>query len=181
MGRPRGCLPQRHGSGPAGSTGHRALRHLRHGPARRRARRPADPASCTTTRARREETDRVNEAGGAAVGGARLPDAALLGPAKARLAAARARRARPGARLAHQPDFIARRLAGHAVPADSSHALKTGYDLIGEAWPRDVLDAARDPGEVLPDVVRPGTRLGAVGAAAAEATGLPPARRWSPG
>nr|MBA3420590.1 carbohydrate kinase [Thermoleophilaceae bacterium] len=30
-----------------------------------------------------------------------------------------------GARLAHQPDYVTRRLCGHEVPADTSHALKT--------------------------------------------------------
>ncbi len=74
------------------------------------------------------------------------------------------------ARVAHQPDVITRRLAGHPVPADSSHALKTGYDLAAEAWPAAVRDALAP--STLPDVVRPGTRLGGVGAAAAAETGL---------
>ena len=77
------------------------------------------------------------------------------------------------ARLAHQPDFVLRRLAGRAVPADSSHALKTGYDLIAEGWPHDVLGELGVPEEVLPEVVRSGTALGEVCAQAAEATGLP--------
>ncbi|KUN29102.1 carbohydrate kinase [Streptomyces antibioticus] len=72
----------------------------------------------------------------------------------------------PG-RITHQPDVITARLTGGPVPTDSSHALKTGYDVAGEAWPR--LPA----GPELPDVVRPGTRLGEVRASAAEATGLP--------
>jgi sugar (pentulose or hexulose) kinase len=77
-----------------------------------------------------------------------------------------------GARLAHQPDFITRRLAGGPVPADSSHALKTGYDLAAEEWPRRVAEAL--PGGLLPDVVRPGTILGRVCPAAAAHTGLAP-------
>ena len=40
-----------------------------------------------------------------------------------------------GARLAHQADVVTRRLAGHDVPSDSSHALKSGYDVEREAWP----------------------------------------------
>jgi sugar (pentulose or hexulose) kinase len=77
-----------------------------------------------------------------------------------------------GARLAHQVDFVTRRLVGHDVPADSSHALKTGYDLLHDAWPHEVMTALGVPVEMLPDVVRSGTRLGAVGAAGAEATGI---------
>ncbi|MDN3022880.1 FGGY-family carbohydrate kinase [Streptomyces sp. S.PB5] len=72
-------------------------------------------------------------------------------------------------RLAHQPDVITARLVGHPVPTDSSHALKTAYDAEAEAWP----DGPGVPPAVLPDVVRPGTRLGEVCAAAAEATGVP--------
>ena len=76
-------------------------------------------------------------------------------------------------RLAHQADFITRRLAGTAVPADSSHALKTGYDAIAEEWPLDVFADLGIPGDVLPDVVRSGRPLGTVCRAAAEATGIP--------
>ena len=78
-----------------------------------------------------------------------------------------------GARLAHQPDYVTRRLAGGEVPADTSHALKTGYDLINDSWPRDVLDDLGVPGELLPDVVRSGSRLGEVGEEAARETGIP--------
>jgi sugar (pentulose or hexulose) kinase len=76
------------------------------------------------------------------------------------------------ARLAHQVDFVTRRLIGHEVPADSSHALKTGYDLLHDAWPRDVMAALGVPDGALPDVVRSGTRIGAVGRGGAEATGI---------
>lgn len=72
-----------------------------------------------------------------------------------------------GARVAHQADVITRRLAGHDVPADSSHALKTGYDVEHERWPQ-----LRLPDGLLPEVVRPGTVLGEVCADAAAATGL---------
>ncbi|MET7570202.1 FGGY-family carbohydrate kinase [Streptomyces sp. NPDC005492] len=72
-------------------------------------------------------------------------------------------------RVTHQPDVVTARLTGGVVPTDSSHALKTGYDPEAEAWPPPLaeLDA------VLPDVVRPGTRLGEVCRTAAEATGIP--------
>ncbi|MFJ9814676.1 FGGY-family carbohydrate kinase [Streptomyces sp. NPDC101151] len=74
----------------------------------------------------------------------------------------------PG-RVAHQPDLINARLVGGPVPADSSHALKTAYDVERDRWP----DITGLPAGTLPDVVRPGTRLGEIGAAAAEATGIP--------
>jgi D-ribulokinase len=74
----------------------------------------------------------------------------------------------PSARLAHQNDFINRRFSGHEVPSDSSNALKTGYDLVREAWPHEVLDALGVPDQVLPVVVRSGTQLDTVCAAAAE-------------
>jgi sugar (pentulose or hexulose) kinase len=88
-----------------------------------------------------------------------------------------------GARLAHQADVITAALVGERVPADSSHALKTGYDLLGECWPVDVLARLRVDPAVLPAVVRAGSVLGEVGAAAAAQTGLPAAvtGRWSGG
>lgn len=79
----------------------------------------------------------------------------------------------PGARLAHQSDFINRRLTGHEVPADLSNALKSGAHLIDETWPREVMDKLEVPQELLPDLVRPGTPIGTVGRAAAAATSIP--------
>ncbi|MFI6499059.1 FGGY-family carbohydrate kinase [Nonomuraea typhae] len=76
-------------------------------------------------------------------------------------------------RLAHQSDFVTRRLAGEPVATDLSNALKTGVDLIAETWPAAVMDALGVPPEVLPGVVRPGARIGMVCAAAAAETGLP--------
>ena len=72
-------------------------------------------------------------------------------------------------RVTHQPDVITAKLTGGTVPTDSSHALKTGYDAEREAWPPQLAHL----GAVLPEVVRPGTRLGEVCRAAAEATGIP--------
>ncbi|MFD4560261.1 FGGY-family carbohydrate kinase [Streptomyces sp. NPDC058469] len=74
----------------------------------------------------------------------------------------------PG-RVTHQPDVITAQLTGGTVPTDSSHALKTGYDAERDAWPPQLAHL----GEVLPEVVRPGTRLGEVCRSAAEATGIP--------
>ncbi len=80
---------------------------------------------------------------------------------------------RDGVRMIHQPDVITSRLVGRPVAADSSHALKSGYDLLAGGWPLDVLDRLRLNPDVLPPVVTPGSVLGEVGPAAAQRTGLP--------
>ena len=79
----------------------------------------------------------------------------------------------PGSRALHQADFVTRGLVGGDVPADSSHALKTGYDLLNEEWPRELMGALGVPEAVLPEVVRPGTQLGTVCEAASEASRIP--------
>jgi sugar (pentulose or hexulose) kinase len=78
-----------------------------------------------------------------------------------------------GTRLAHQTDFINRRLIGTDVATDTSNALKTGVDLINECWPREMFAALGVPDEILPAVVRAGTCLGVVSAEAAEQTSIP--------
>ncbi|GGL69756.1 carbohydrate kinase [Streptomyces fumigatiscleroticus] len=116
---------------------------------------------------------RVREAGWAVQDTWALPRALWLveeyggaGPGGARSAGDRLR-------LAHQPDLVLARLTGGPVPADSSHALKTGYDPEHEDWPHAALDRLGLPEDLLPAVVRPGTRLGEVCRAAADATGIP--------
>jgi len=79
---------------------------------------------------------------------------------------------RRGARLAHQSDFVSRRLVGHDVPSDLSSALKTGAHLIEERWPDEVMDALGVPPDLLPKLVRSGTVIGAVSRAAAPVTGI---------
>jgi sugar (pentulose or hexulose) kinase len=79
----------------------------------------------------------------------------------------------PAARLAHQTDFINWQLIGHEIPTDMSTALKTGYDLIKESWPHEVLVMLGVPEEILPAVVLSGTQLGTVCAEAAAVTGIP--------
>ncbi|MGA2513789.1 MAG: FGGY family carbohydrate kinase [Candidatus Limnocylindrales bacterium] len=78
-----------------------------------------------------------------------------------------------GARLAHQSDFVGRRLVGREVPADLSNALKTGAHLTEERWPGDVMEALGVPADLLPGLVRSGAVIGAVSRAAAGATGIP--------
>lgn len=75
--------------------------------------------------------------------------------------------------LTHQNDFINGRLAGGRLPTDSSHSLKTGYDLLQRRWPLEVFRKLDLPEHLFPDVVAPGSVLGYVSAAAAVETGLP--------
>jgi sugar (pentulose or hexulose) kinase len=79
----------------------------------------------------------------------------------------------PGARLAHQPDVVTRRLAGHAVPSDESHALKSGWDAAAGGWTQELLAALGPRCALLPEVVCSGAQLGEVCADAAALTGLP--------
>ena len=117
-------------------------------------------------------TDAVNEAGAEVwdrLGYRMQPSWAL--PKLAWLA--REGALQPGARLAHQVDVVTSRLLGEPAAADTSNALKTGYDLLADRWPANVLDALGIAPAVLPGVVRAGARLGEVCAGAAEATGVP--------
>jgi sugar (pentulose or hexulose) kinase len=75
-------------------------------------------------------------------------------------------------RLMHSADFVATRLAGGPVATDWSHALKTGYDLLEECWPGEVLEEIGVREEMLPEVVRPGAAIGEVCAEAARHTGF---------
>lgn len=122
------------------------------------------------------EAEQVNEAGAeawAALGYRRMQPSWAL-PKLVRLVREHPELIRrPGARLCHQADFVNRRLVGRTVAADSSHALKTGYHLRDDRWPEDVFDRLGIPARLLPDVVRPGSVLGTVGAKAAAETGLP--------
>lgn len=74
----------------------------------------------------------------------------------------------------HQSDFISSRLAGHSVAADLSSALKTGADLIDEAWDAGITEQLSIPETLLPALVRSGAPLVVVGADAAALTGLRP-------
>jgi sugar (pentulose or hexulose) kinase len=75
--------------------------------------------------------------------------------------------------VAHSVDVVAAALVGHRVATDSSHALKSGYDVVEERWDQRLLDASGVDAARLPRVVAPGTRLGTVTAAAAAHTGVP--------
>ncbi len=74
---------------------------------------------------------------------------------------------------AHQADYLAFRLTGDLGLTDFNNALKTGYDLLEDRWP-DWLTADSAIADRLPEVLAPGTSLGRVSKAGADATGLPP-------
>jgi sugar (pentulose or hexulose) kinase len=77
------------------------------------------------------------------------------------------------AHLVHQNDFVNARLAGRLLATDSSHALKTGYNLLRSEWPKDIFDKLNLPLSIFPTVVSPGERIGEVCATSSEQTGLP--------
>jgi xylulokinase len=79
---------------------------------------------------------------------------------------------RRAARFLHQADYIQEQLTGEPATTDYSNALKTGYDLVEECWPA-WMERQLGVVERLPRVVRPGTPVGIVSAAAARQTGLP--------
>jgi sugar (pentulose or hexulose) kinase len=76
-------------------------------------------------------------------------------------------------RVAQSADAVAADLVGHPVATDTSHALKTGYDLVAGTWPFDAFDRLGLGRELFPEVVLPGTELGTVSAAKAQVTGVP--------
>jgi len=63
-------------------------------------------------------------------------------------------------RIVHSADFVAAHLVGHPVATDTSHALKTGYDLVADTWPQAAFDKLDLPASLFPDVVLPGSELG---------------------
>lgn len=79
-----------------------------------------------------------------------------------------------GCTILHQGDLVLRRLAGRALPTDTSTALKSGVDLLAGDWPAEVLDALDVPREALPDLVDPGTVVGSVDPGVAAVLGLGP-------
>ncbi len=80
----------------------------------------------------------------------------------------------PDARkIAHSADVVAAHLIGRAVATDTSHALKTGYDLVADRWPLEAFQSLNIRPEIFPEVVLPGTELGRVSEAKAQVTGVP--------
>ncbi|WP_406050228.1 FGGY-family carbohydrate kinase [Kribbella sp. NBC_00889] len=63
-------------------------------------------------------------------------------------------------RIVHSADLVAAHLVGHPVATDTSHALKTGYDLVAGTWPAAAFDKLGLPLSAFPEVVLPGAELG---------------------
>ncbi len=79
----------------------------------------------------------------------------------------------PGiARVLHQADWIAGRLAGRFDFSDTNNALKTGFDAVAGVWP-DWFEPLGVRRALLPQVREPGEPIGPVGVEAC-ALGLPP-------
>ncbi|KQZ13228.1 carbohydrate kinase [Mesorhizobium sp. Root554] len=101
------------------------------------------------------------------------PDSAAHGPTSG-LAKALVFQSVPGvARILHQADWIAGRLAGHFGTTDENNALKTGYDPIERCWP-DWMAATGLRMDLLPRVVTPGAPIETIDPAMARAFGLSP-------
>ena len=75
-------------------------------------------------------------------------------------------------RIVHQADHLAGRLVGERVPADTSHALKTGADGRDATWPAEVFAELELSLDRLPGLVFPGTVLGRISKQAALELGL---------
>lgn len=78
-----------------------------------------------------------------------------------------------GFRIANQADVVVSAITGGRVSSDWSHSLKSGYDLLELDWPLMVLDRLGIDRAKLPDVVAPGSVVGASSSEWARATGLP--------
>ena len=110
---------------------------------RRRRGRSARPR-CTTTPAPLPRPELCSGAGAERLGHARIPDAGQLGAAQGGVAVAAWCLGR-GDAVAHQADHIGAPAHRHRVAADTSHVLKTGYDLREPALARRRARAARVP------------------------------------
>ncbi|HYN98970.1 MAG TPA: FGGY-family carbohydrate kinase, partial [Actinomycetota bacterium] len=79
----------------------------------------------------------------------------------------------PSARLGHASDAVVAALTGALPPADTSHALKSGYDPANKRWVSEAMDALGIPVALLPEVLLPGSPAGRLTREASEVTGLP--------
>jgi xylulokinase len=78
----------------------------------------------------------------------------------------------PAGRYLHVPDVVVADLTGRLV-SDTSHALKAGIDPVAARWPAEPLAAAGVAPGSLPELVHPGTVVGAVRPRVAAELGLP--------
>lgn len=75
-------------------------------------------------------------------------------------------------RLLHPSDWLTGNLTGNHAVADSSNALKLGFDPQAMQW-SEAIERTGLPRDLLPRVVGPGEQVGRVTFAASEATTLP--------
>jgi xylulokinase len=73
--------------------------------------------------------------------------------------------------FAHQADYLLGRLCGNYHVSDYSNALKTGYDLIDNEWPRELAGLGIDA-ERLPRIEAPGKPIAPAATADAAKLGL---------
>lgn len=92
-------------------------------------------------------------------------------PSVALARAAWMHRVSPAACYVFTPDVVAAALAGHLLPSDTSHALKSGIDPVTGTWDLAALSVVDLPIEYLPELVAPGRVIGEIGNAAS--LGLP--------
>lgn len=78
-----------------------------------------------------------------------------------------------GNKVITQPDFISWGLSGRQLPSDTSHSLKSGFDLDKLEWPVNLLSNLKIPVNSLNEVVVSGEIIGNVSREASETTGLP--------
>ena len=72
----------------------------------------------------------------------------------------------------HAADFLVGKLTGNFDCTDTSNALKSGVDLISGSWPSFIEERLGLPLPKLPQVHRPGEKVGEVTRVAAKETGL---------
>ena len=99
-------------------------------------------------------------------GGAEMRALAEAGKARRpSIALARAawmHRSLPAARYVFTPDVVAAALAGHLLPSDTSHALKSGIDPVTGEWDLVALATVGLPIECVPELVPPGRVIGQI-------------------
>jgi autoinducer 2 (AI-2) kinase len=79
----------------------------------------------------------------------------------------------PVATLLMLNDWITFLLSGERGAEHSNAGESMLYDVSRREWSREILDALDVPADILPPLRAPGSRVGAITRAAAEATGLP--------
>jgi len=102
------------------------------------------------------------------------PDSAALGATSGLAKLLYLRKGFPGTHhlALHQADWLAGKLAGQFGISDENNALKTGYDPVQACWP-EWLGALSVSTRQLPEVVPPGSVIGAASAVSARRWGWP--------